>query len=208
MRDERSMEDGERVISPDRWVDCHGDYLFQYALARVREPAVAEDLVQDTFLAALKSRDRFRGQSSERTWLVGILRHKLFDYLRRKGREAPQEKDLLQDEESRRMHSSGWSKGCWIKEEVPSDWVSPADSLCEKEFWVVLDKCCSKLPKAVARVFLLREMDGMESRDICETLDISQSNLWVMLHRARLALQRCLQTNWFTERAREKRSHS
>jgi RNA polymerase sigma factor (sigma-70 family) len=88
MRDDRSMEDGERAISPDRWVDCHGDYLYQYALARVREPAVAEDLVQETFLAALKSRDRFSGQSSERTWLVGILRHKFFDYLRRKGRSS------------------------------------------------------------------------------------------------------------------------
>ncbi|TVR52152.1 MAG: sigma-70 family RNA polymerase sigma factor [Puniceicoccaceae bacterium] len=208
MNDGRVLEDGERVISPDRWVDCYGDYLYQYALARVRERAVAEDLVQDTFLAALKSRDRFRGQSSERTWLVGILRHKLFDYLRRKAREVLQEMDLHQDEGSRRMHSSGFSKGCWIKEEVPNDWVSPADSLCEKEFWMVLDECCSKMPRAFARVFLLREMDGMESRDICETLKISQSNLWVMLHRARLALQRCLQSNWFTARAREKKSHS
>ena len=70
------------AATPDDWVEAHGDYLFNFAIGQLRDASVAEDLVQDTFLAAFKARDRFSGQSSERTWLVGILRHKICDHLR------------------------------------------------------------------------------------------------------------------------------
>lgn len=187
-----------RVCDPERWVEEHGDYLFRYALARLRDPVKAEDAVQETFLAALKA-GNFAGRSAEKSWLTGILKNKIFDHFRKAGRETTfTDLDFYADEESDRFAADGLGKGGWIHDLGPVEWpADPGASLDNEVFWKTFNECAGKLPPKVSAVFCLREMDGVEGRVICGLLNISESNLWVMLHRARMALRRCLETNWF-----------
>lgn len=185
------------VLTPERWLDDHGDYLFHYALSRVRNPGTAEDLVQEALLAGMRSRDRYEGRSAERTWLVGILRNKILDHLRKAGRETPfTDLDFYQEEEAHSFDQADRLEH-WASEAAPHMWHEMGASLDRTEFWRVFHLCTSKLPDRVARVFLMREVDDLDSEEICATLNISSANLWVMLHRARMALRRCLETNWF-----------
>jgi len=180
---------------PDRWVDEHGDCLFRYALVRVRRREVAEDLVQETLLAAIRSREKFAGQSSERSWLTGILKHKISDYFRKLGRETSfTDLESLADEFSEKFVPEGY----WVHVKGPKEWKPESDEVVHRaEFWQTMRHCLDKLPERIANVFMLREMDEDESKEICSMLSISESNLWVMLHRARMALRECLEINWF-----------
>ena len=197
--------DSERPVAlsdPERWVDEHGDYLFKYALSRLRDPAKAEDMVQETFLAALKGGSKFAGRSAEKSWLVGILKNKICDYYRKAGRETSfTDLEFYKDEESNRFVPDGPYKDGWIHELGPMEWSSPGASLDSEVFWKTFQDCSNKLPKNVSAVFTLREVDGIDSKDICKLLNISENNLWVMLHRARMALRRCLEINWFGKQA-------
>jgi RNA polymerase sigma-70 factor (ECF subfamily) len=186
------------LSDPERWVELHGDYLFKYALMRLRDPARAEDAVQETFLAALKGGKSFAGRSAEKSWLVGILKNKIYDYYRKASRETSfTDLEFYSDEEGDRFVPDGMFKDGWIHELGPQEWSSPGASLDSEVFWKTFHDCSNKLPKNVAAVFNLREVDGVEGKEICGLLNISESNLWVMLHRARMALRRCLETNWF-----------
>lgn len=188
---------------PESWVELYGDYLFRYALLRVRETARAEDLVQETFLAALKGGQTFAGRSAEKSWLVGILKNKICDYYRKASRETTfTDLQFYSDEESDRFIPDGLSKDGWIHELGPLEWPSdPGANLDRQVFWKIFHDCSGKLPKNVATVFTLREVDGVASKEVCALLNISENNLWVMLHRARMALRRCLETNWFGQPA-------
>ena len=188
-----------RLSDPERWVEEHGDYLFRYALGRLRDPARAEDAVQETFLAALKGGKNFAGRSAEKSWLTGILKNKIFDHYRKASRETSfTDLEFYADEESDRFVTDGLGKGGWIHELGPLEWAADSGAGLDNEiFWKTFRDCSGKLPKNVAAVFTLREVDGVDSKEICATLNISESNLWVMLHRARMALRRCLETNWF-----------
>ena len=180
-------------------VDEHGDYLFKYAMFRLRDSAAAEDAVQETFLAALKAYERFQGRGSERTWLVGILKHKITDHFRRITREAPigEEQDEG-SEHSEFFHGTGEWTGHWETDHAPSDWhATPAELLEQSDFFRVFNDCLSPLSQRTASAFTLREVDGLTSEEICEALGITVNNLWVMLHRARLHLRNCLEINWF-----------
>lgn len=190
------------LSDPERWVELHGDYLFKYALMRLRDPAKAEDAVQETFLAALKGGKSFAGRSAEKSWLVGVLKNKIYDHYRKASRETSfTDLEFYSDEESDRFVPDGLLKDGWIHELGPLEWSSPGASLDSEVFWKTFHDCSDKLPKNVAAVFNLREVDGIESKEICALLHISESNLWVMLHRARMALRRCLDTNWFGKQA-------
>jgi len=183
---------------PEQWLELYGDYLFKYALMRLRDVAKAEDAVQETFLAALKGRKTFAGQSAEKSWLVGILKNKVCDYYRKASRETSfTDMEFYSDEERDRFIPGGIFKDGWIHELGPQEWSSPGASLDSEVFWKTFHDCSTRLPKNVAAVFNLREVDGIESKEICALLNISENNLWVMLHRARMALRRCLETNWF-----------
>lgn len=172
--------------------------MLRYALLRVRDMAMAEDIVQETFLAALKARGSFAGKSSEKNWLAAILKNKVVDHMRRVGRETSVANlEFLKDEQQDLMHERGRQKNCWIHKSGPRRWAAPEASLDRKEFWKALTDCCAKLPDNIARVFMMREMDELDTKKICETMNISANNLSVMLHRARMALRRCLETNWF-----------
>jgi RNA polymerase sigma-70 factor (ECF subfamily) len=187
----------------ERWVAENGDYLLRYAIARVRCRETAEDLVQEAFVAAWKSRNRFAGGSSEKTWLCAILRRKIADYFR-SSRDDSRSVDVteLADLESQQF-SSGWLGAAhWHIPVAPHPWKKPDESMEQAEFWETLDLCVNKLPDTAARVFLLREVEEFSSQQICETLRIQQSHLFVLLYRARLALRRCIELHWF------RRSHS
>jgi len=186
------------LSDPERWVDEHGDYLFKFALARLRDTAKAEDAVQETFLAALKGGKSFAGRSAEKSWLTGILKNKIYDHFRKSTRETSfTDLEFYNDEDSDRFVGDGLGKGGWKHDLGPQEWAHAGESLDNELFWKTYRDCAAKLPKNVAAVFNLREVDGIESKEICSLLDISESNLWVMLHRARMALRRCIETNWF-----------
>ncbi|HEX8179168.1 MAG TPA: sigma-70 family RNA polymerase sigma factor [Pyrinomonadaceae bacterium] len=184
---------------PAHWVDVHGDYLYRYALFRLRDAAQAEDAVQETLLAALQAYANFAGRGSERTWLVGILKHKITDHFRRLSREAqaPAQADEEFAHEEFFRGPGEWTDH-WAKEHAPGEWhASPAALVEQNEFWLVLQACLGPLPERTASAFIMREVDGQTSEEICAVLRISVNNLWVMLHRARLHLRHCLELNWF-----------
>jgi RNA polymerase sigma-70 factor (TIGR02943 family) len=183
------------TANPDRWVDDHGDCLYRYALVRVRTPEVAQDLVQEAFLAALRSWDKFGGRSSERSWLCGILKNKIVDYYRKLGRETSfTDMESLSNEFSEKFVSEGW----WIHANGPKDWKPEPDVVAHRsDFWTTMRHCLGKLPDRIANVFMLREMEELSTKEICKTLTISETNLGVMLHRSRMALRECLEMNWF-----------
>jgi len=192
-------------IDPEAWVASHGDYLYRHALARTGRPEVAEDLVQETFLAAWKSAESFAGRASERTWLLSILRNKIADYYRSQRPEIGSHdvETLARMEEE--QFARNWLGGSpWKPGGVPAKWADAAQSLEAAEFWETLHECTHKLPEMTARVFLLRELDGWESEVLCKELKIKPSHLFVMLHRARLALRRCLELHWFRDYAHPK----
>lgn len=184
---------------PSVWLDQHGDYLFKYAVFRLRDDTAAEDAVQETFLAALKAYKKFEGRGSERTWLVGILKHKIIDHFRRVGRETPIGEDFEDASEHTEFfkRTDQWT-GHWHTEHAPTDWHATPEELVERgDFWLVFSDCLSPLPQRTASAFTLREVDGLTSEEICDMLSISVNNLWVILHRARLHLRNCLEINWF-----------
>lgn len=187
------MKEEKQDLHPEIWIQDHGDYLFRYALVRLRNKQIAEDVVQETFLAALKGKDEFRGQASERTWLVGILKHKLTDYFRKSSRESPVT-DLVASEESAEDFFD--RNGKWKVE--PGAWGDdPADVLEKKEFWKTFKECLAGLPQRLADIFSLREFEGLGTEEIRNLKGLSTTNLNVQLYRARLRLARCLNTNWF-----------
>lgn len=180
-------------VDPERWLAEYGDYLFRYAVSRLRDRAAAEDAVQETFLAALKARSTFSGRSAEKTWLVGILKHKIVDHIRKDSREQTYEDAEQVDG---RVDDFFDAKGHW--KAGPPEWsVNPRKAFEQKEFWDVLQGCLAGLKGRHRTAFMLRELDGVSGEEICKTLGITSTNLWVILYRAREKLQTCLQENWF-----------
>ncbi len=190
---------GERASSdPELWVSNYGDDLFRFASVRLRNVSAAEDLVQETFLAALKARDGFRGQSSEKNWLLGILKNKIADYFRQAAREAtPSTSNEFLESQEALLHLSDSASEHWTHGITPKEWAAPEMSLDRQEFWDTLQNCSAKLPKNIARVYAMRELDETGTDEICSRLNISPANLWVILHRARTGLRRCLEIHWF-----------
>lgn len=190
--------DASGRVDPERWLEEYGDVLFSFALARVRDRSVAQDLVQETFLAGLKARSKFAGRSTERAWLFGILRNKLVDHYRLQSRETPLiPSDSMTPEEEAFFQSSGPGRDGWITQLAPKPWDAPDEALASKEFEGVFKRCVSALPEKVGQVFLRREIDQTPSEEICKEFNISPNNFWVMLHRARISLRRCLEVHWF-----------
>lgn len=196
MKGERSNEDMQ-ALDPELWLEDHGDYLFRYALVRLQDREIAEDMVQETLLAALRAREKFQARSSVRTWLVGILKHKVLDHFRKSYREPPISDLLSSEDPSEALFDE---KGKWKPGPIP--WADDPRALLEqKEFWETFLRCMSDLPRRLAQVFALRELDGLKGEEICNLTKISATNLGVMLHRARLRLRRCLEINWFVQKA-------
>ncbi len=173
------------------WLNEHGDYLYRFALARLRDPHQAEDVVQETFMAAIKSTS-FSGKSSPRTWLTGILKHKIIDMMRKRVREIPASE--LMSNEGANMDEFFDEKGKWS--DNPLEWNMLDNALEQKQFLSTLQSCMDKLPKKLSTLFLLRDVEETDNAEICKELKISTTNAWVMLYRAHMGIRRCLEINW------------
>lgn len=177
---------------PELWLDAHGDVLYGFALRRLGDPHRAEDAVQEALLAGLQARRRFAGDAAERTWLVGILKHKVTDQLRRLHRQQQREAPAPDDDPDGEAFAPD---GHWRS--PVSAWNDPERSLEQGQFWEALQACVDALPPRLGRVFLLKEVDGVSGEEICRALEVSSGNLWVMLSRARRRLRDCLDSGWF-----------
>ena len=184
---------------PSAWVDLHGDALYRFALIRVRDQAVAEDVVQETFLAALRSKETFAGQATERTWMTGILKKKIIDHFRQQSRSL-QPDDA--NEKAEFVTAFFDSHGHW-KTRVRAWSADARESISKQDFWRVLDECMGKLPDGVSGAFTLRDVEGLGTGQICKILDITATNLGARLHRARMWLRKCLEQNWFLHETRK-----
>jgi RNA polymerase sigma-70 factor (ECF subfamily) len=181
-------------------LDQHRGYLLRVARLQLRDEALAEDVVQETLLAAL-SGSGFSGKSSLRTWLTGILKHKIVDAIRKKQREptvASAFGDIdaeldIEDFDGLFKETGGW-------ETKPADWGDPDAALSRRQFFDMMDFCLEKLPPNTARVFMMREVMELETDEICKELTITANNLWVILYRARMSLRECLERHWFGDK--------
>jgi len=184
------------IPEPERWLDEHGEALYAYAILHLADAHRAEDLVQETLLAGLEARWRFRGLASVRTWLTGILKHKIMDEYRRVRRESLQQcaLDDGSDPASPADDADFAGNGRW--QCPPADWGDPEKALSGERFWLSIERCMKQLPPRMAHLFLLRELWQMETEDLCAEMRISPANLWTTLHRARLKMRRCLEQHY------------
>lgn len=183
-------------LSPERWVEDHLDVLMGYALVRVHNREVAEDLVQETLAGAWFARNQFKTRSSERTWLIGILKRKIVDHFRRQWRERPAT-ELSPDPEGDELIAAMFDeKGMW-KDHRPQAWEDPGRAMQSREFVDALWRCLGDIPPRLAQVFMLREIERMSGKEVCQELNVRPTNLWQMMHRARLGLRLCLEKAGF-----------
>lgn len=177
---------------PEQWVELYGNAMYRYALVRLSDPEVAQDIVQEALVAALDAYRRFEGKSSVKTWLIAILKRKIVDHFRRK--KSHQQVDNF-DEATTGIDHTFDSTGHWAAK--PNEWdVNPIKAFEQQEFIDILYQCIAGLPDRLAEIFMLREIEEMSTAQICRELEITESNTWVMLYRARMRLRRCLETNW------------
>jgi RNA polymerase sigma-70 factor, ECF subfamily len=182
-------------------LEQHRRHLLKFALLQVRDRAAAEDLVQETFAAAIAALERFEGRSSLRTWLTRILLNKIADHLRASGRKVSIDAYALGDEsEGDPLDAFFQANGRYV--EMPQPWHDPQAALSQSEFFDVLELCVSGLSSQAARVFLMRELMGCAIEEICKELGISESNCSVLLHRSRIRLRACLEKRWFAAPAK------
>jgi RNA polymerase sigma-70 factor (ECF subfamily) len=172
--------------------------LLRFAHLQLRDAAAAEDAVQETLLAALTGSHRFESRSSYKTWLISILRNKIVDIIRGQSREIAAT-SLADDEDGDDLLAESLfdQRGHWQPATQPGRWADPDASFEQRQFWAVFEACLDHLPEKAARVFMMREVLGFETDEICKETGISSSNCWVVLHRARLGLRACLETRWF-----------
>ena len=178
------------VIDASKWVDRYSDYLYNYTIVRVNDHEVAQDLISETFLAGLKSAKNFKGEASERTWLISILKRKVIDHYRKinsnKGKA-----------EVRMQYNSEDSDGDWIAERVSDPFDKTAEDTIENdELADAIHECLDLLPEKQAAIFKMKTIDNFDTEAICNVYNITPSNLWVIIHRARTSLTGCLKNNW------------
>jgi RNA polymerase sigma-70 factor (TIGR02943 family) len=186
--------DDQANLNPENWVDQYGDMLFHFAYSRVGKADVAEELVQDTFLAAIRTKKKFEGRSTEKTWLFSILKHKIIDHFRNKNRYVTKGNDENYAEITDQFFDKN---GNWSIPMRPAEWnINPIDAYEQKEFLDVFYQCLSEVPARLADAFVYREIDGLSTEEICKVLNITTSNFWVMIYRARMILRRCIDISW------------
>ncbi len=175
----------------------HRGYLLRYALLQLRDQTAAEDVVQETLLAAVEGKARFSGKSSVKTWLTGILKHKIVDQMRRSAREQPLARNSAEADrgEAELVDALFAENGHWSP--PPASWGSPEQSFENGQFWKAFEMCSKLMPEKTARVFVMREVMDLTTEEICKEMSITATHCWVMLHRARLSLRTCLDTKWF-----------
>ena len=188
------MLEHTHTLNPDNWAQAHADYLFNYTIIRVNKKELAKDIVQETFLSALKAQFNYKGQASERTWLISILKRKIIDYYRKINSKKGKAEVRMS------FYEEGENKGKWLEERAPSSWGNEAEKNIENlELKNAIEECIDFLPEKYRMVFLLKTVQEYDTEEVCKELGITSSNLWVIIHRARLQLRECLEENWFAK---------
>lgn len=191
------------TLQPEKWIERYADKLYSFALVRLNNAALAEDMVQETFLSALKAAEGFHGDASEKTWLVAILKRKIIDHYRK---ASTKREVSLNDQPGgdnffeHYFEGDDERPGHWRADTGPQEWNSDfATDMGRQEFQQILQACLDKLPHKTAAVFVLKNIDDRESAEICNELGITSSNYWVLMHRAKVLLRDCLEKNWFVK---------
>ncbi len=184
------MSQQNSKIDPSKWLDTHGDVLYAYAMSRLRNQDAAEEAVQETFLGALRNQGTHTGQSSEGAWLMGILKKKVVDRIRANSKRAASLES--EDQVVSRLFDEN---GNWSDAARKADSLK-LDSIEQGEFREIFELCLQGLPESQAAVFVLKEVHQDSSENVCKELGISSTNLWVLMHRARLRLAECIKTRW------------
>jgi len=180
----------KHIIDATKWVDRYSDYLYNYTIVRVNDHMTAQDLISETFFAGLKSAKNFKGEASERTWLISILKRKIIDHYRKKNSNKGKA-------EVRMQYSGEDTDGDWLEERVSDPFDKTAeDTLENSELGDAIYNCLDSIPKKQAEIFKLKTIDNFDTEAICNEYNITASNLWVIIHRARTALANCLEKNW------------
>jgi RNA polymerase sigma-70 factor (ECF subfamily) len=181
------------IAPPETWVDRYGDYLYGFAMSRLRNPDAAHDCVQDTFLAAIKALDRFDGSRDIKFWLRGIMRNKIVDQIRRSVKEN--KVDIQAEDEA--LIESFWFKYSGIATTNPDPWqFNPRKHYDNSEFWVIFDHCIQQVKEPARQAFILRVLEDLSTEEVCKVMNISSNYLWVLLHRARSQLKTLIEANW------------
>ena len=186
------MAEEQVLLNTDKWIDNYADYMYNYAVVRVNDSDLSKDLVQDTFFAGLKSAKNFQGKSTERTWLISILKRKIIDHYRKINSNKGKAEVRMN------FYDDGENEGNWLEERVPQSWDNQSEKSIEnQELKSQLESCIDALPEKYGMVFRMKTIQEFETEEICKELDITASNLWVIIHRARTQLRKCMEDNWF-----------
>ncbi len=187
------MEKEIQQANPQNWLQLYGDMLYQYCLPRVNDTAAAEDIVQDTFLSALKGIGGYKGEASEKNWLFAILKNKIIDYYRKKAsQQTVTASSVINDSEDPWFNEAEH----WRNNTGGGEWHISNNETERKELHTIINLCKDGLKELPQQVFTLKYMEDLPSEEICKVLNISSSNYWVLLHRARLQMRGCVEKNW------------
>ena len=178
-------------LNPDKWVDNYSDYLYNYTIVRVNNHIVAQEIISETFLAALRAKKNFKGEASERTWLIAILKRKIIDYYRHINSNKGKAEISI-------SYRDPDSEGDWLEENAADPFDRTAEDVMEnEELRLAILECMGQLSEKHAEIFKLKTIDGFDTETICKEYNITPSNLWVIIHRARKTMMECLEKNWF-----------
>jgi len=166
--------------------------LLRFTILQLRDPTLAEDVVHEAMIAALAP-GRYSGRGSLKSWVFAILRNKIIDAIRQRSRHSA---EVFSEDDGSDLDDQFKDNGHWKKTQKPADWGHPETVLASEQFWVIFELCLNALPENTARVFMMREHLGLELREICQELALSDRNAWVIMHRARNQLRRCLEVNY------------
>jgi len=192
------MNTSGEFLQPENWVKTYSDYLYSLALIKVNNKETAEDLVQETFLSAFKAKGSFKNESSEKTWLTAILKNKIIDYYRKKDVLKDVTSYISDTETNFDEHFFNKSDGHWLPEPAPLAWKELADAkVNQNEFDSIIQYCIQKMPTKLAPVFIAKFLDDSDAEIICKEFNITSSNYWVIIHRAKVLIRSCLEKNWF-----------
>lgn len=175
--------------------------MLKFARLQLRDADAAEDAVHDALIGAMKNADKFEGKAAFKSWVFAILKNKIIDGIRKDSRYvtiASIQGENSEDEDVSYLFDQNEH---WTDDHAPSSWRTPEQSFKQQQFWVIFEACLNKLPSAQARCFMMREFVGLDSTEICKELAVSTTNLHVQLHRARLSLQKCLDSHWFKDKS-------
>ena len=192
------MNTEEEILRPGNWVATYGDYLFSLALIKANNREAAEDIVQDTFLSAFKARDSFRKDSSEKTWLTAILKNKTIDYYRKKDVLNNLTSYLADTEPGFNENFFNKENGHWLDKAAPAAWKELADTKVNRtELNKIIQYCIQKMPSKLIPVFVAKYLEEEEAETICKVYNLTSSNYWVIIHRAKVLIRSCLEKAGF-----------